>query len=136
MCFSGKCIPKVILHCQIAVLKHYATNISYLFHIIFVLLFLRHTVQSGIWNDHNLAYFEGRGYTIREAINYWYHNGSEIDGGVVFRDQCYVPRCNDGCPEKLTVLGLRGDVWSSSARFMVAAFVVTIAIMSVLLKVK
>ena len=95
----------------------------------------RHTVQSGVWNGHNLAYFEGRGYTIREAINYWYHNGSEVDGGVVFRDQCYGPRCNDECPEELILQEQEAKNWSTSVKIGIAVLVVAIAAICLLLKV-
>ena len=98
-------------------------------------LSFRHTVQSGVWNDHNLAYFEGRGYTIRDAINYWYHNGSEIDGGVVFRDQCYGPHCNDECPDEVILQEQEAKKWFTAVKIGIAAFVVAIAVICLLLKV-
>ena len=93
----------------------------------------RHTVQSGVWAGHRLAYYEGQGYTIREALNYWYNNGSE--GGVVFRDACSGPRCNAGCPEELVLQEQGAGDWSAGVRIMIAVFVVAIAVICFLLKV-
>ena len=90
-----------------------------------------------MWAGPQLAYFEGRGYTIRDAINYWYNNinGSERDGGMVFRDQCYGPRCNDGCPEQLVLQEQGAKDWSAGVRIMIAVLVVAIAVICLLLKV-
>ena len=46
------------------------------------------SVSSGISNGHVLGYYEGVGYTIRDAIDYWYRNVSDNRVGVAFRDEC------------------------------------------------
>ena len=95
----------------------------------------RHVIRSGVWSSQNLAYYERRGYTIRDAIDYWYWNVSDTDKGIAFRDVCSGPRCNDGCPEELTLEGDRAVVWSAGAKIAIAALVMAIATLCLLLKV-
>ena len=101
----------------------------------FTSLLCRHTIESGVWGDNNLTYYEGRGYTIREALNFWYENRYNIEGSMVFRDICYGPRCNDGCPEELVLQEQGAKDWSTGVRIMIAIFVVAIAVICILLKV-
>ena len=93
----------------------------------------RHTVQSGVWAGHIFAYHDGKGYTIRDALNYWYQNKSK--DGVSFRDLCSGPRCNDGCPEELILQDSEGDVWPAGMRITIATIVMATAVISVLVKV-
>ena len=95
----------------------------------------RHTFQSGTWAKNDLAYYKGQGYTIRDAINFWYHNASDMEGGVVFRDQCSGPLCNDGCPEELILQEEEAIEWSTGLKTMLSVFVLGITIISMLLKV-
>ena len=97
--------------------------------------FGRHTIESGVWGDNNLTYYEGRGRTIREALNFWYENRYNMEVGMVFRDICYGPRCNDGCPEELVLQEQGPKDWSTGVRIIIAIFVVAIAIICILLKV-
>ena len=95
----------------------------------------RHKIQTGVWSNRNLAYYKGQGYTIRDAIDYWYWNVSDTDEGVAFRDVCSGPRCNDGCPEELILEGERAEVWSAGAKIAIAALVMAIAITCLFMKV-
>ena len=94
--------------------------------------FGRHTIESGVWGDNRLAYYEGRGYTIRKALDVWYENRSR---SLVFRDLCYGPRCNDGCPEELVLQDQGAKDWSTGVKIMIAFFVVAISVICILLKV-
>ena len=95
----------------------------------------RHTIQSGVWSSRNLSFFKGRGYTIRDAIDYWYWNMSDTDEGVGFRDMCSGPHCNNNCPEMFILEREGTDVWSSGAKITIAVIVVAIAIICLLMKV-
>ena len=40
-------------------------------------------MKSTLWNARVQGYYDGDGYTIRDAINYWYWNVSdESEGGL------------------------------------------------------
>ena len=93
----------------------------------------RHTVQSEIWASRNLSYYEGKGYTIRDALHVWYHNGSE--GGMAFHGMCSGPRCNDNCPEELILQGQGTKVWSAGVRITIATAVALTALFCLLMKV-
>ena len=54
---------------------------------------------------------------------------------MVFHDQCYGPRCNDGCPEELVLRDQEAKDWSDGVKIMFAAFVVAIAVICLMLKV-
>ena len=58
----------------------------------------------GIWSEGVLGYYDGVGYTVRDAIHYWYQNVSETGEGVVFRDECTGPHCGNSCPENVEIL--------------------------------
>ena len=92
----------------------------------------RHSIQSGVWNSTNLAYSNGVNYTIMDAIDIWYQNGSS---GMNFRDLCTTPHCNTQCPEQFIFNSLQPDEWPMVARLSLAAVVVTIAVGCILLKV-
>ena len=103
--------------------------------IMYIFLF-RHRVQSGVWSSHVLAYYEGQGYTIRDAIHYWYWNVSDTEEGVAFRDVCSGPHCSSTCPEEFILEG--EDVaagWSTGAKITIAVVVLTIAVICLLMKV-
>ena len=95
----------------------------------------RHTIQSGIWSSWNLTYFEGRAYTVRDAIDYWYWNVSDTDEGVGFRDMCSGPHCNNNCPERFILEREGAHVWSTGAKITIAVIVVAIALICLLMKV-
>lgn len=99
----------------------------------FLLSLHRHTVQSGIWANHDLTYYEGKGYTIRDALHVWYHNGSE--GGMAFHGMCSGPRCNDNCPEELILRDQGAKVWPAGVRIAIAMAVVFTAVFCLLMKV-
>ena len=89
-----------------------------------------------MWNDKELAYYDGRGYTIRDAIDFWYKNLSDTEEGVVFRDLCSGPHCSNTCPEKIILeTESAAEEWSVAARISIAAVVLTIAVVCLLLKV-
>ena len=93
-------------------------------------------MQSGIWSDKSLAYYNNTGYTIRDAIDYWYLNVSETEEGVVFRDVCSGPHCSNVCPEEIILqTESAAEDWSGAARIAIAAVVLSIAVVSMLLKV-
>ena len=54
---------------------------------------------------------------------------------MVFRDICYGPRCNDGCPEELVLHEQEAKDWSTGVKIMIATFVVAIAVICLVLKV-
>ena len=98
--------------------------------------FYSHRVESGIWSDQDLAYYEGEGYTIRDAINYWYWNVSNTNEAVVFRDECSGPHCSNVCPEEISLETTNGAVvWSGAARIAIAAIVLLITAVCLLMKV-
>lgn len=76
---------------------------------------------------------DGVGYTIMEAIEVWYRN--ETETSMVFRDVCRTPHCNDQCPEKFTFDPIIPNEWPFAARIGIAITVVSIAIISIILKV-
>ena len=89
-----------------------------------------------MWNDQVLAYYDNTGYTIRDAIDYWYLNVSETEEGVVFRDVCSGPHCSNVCPEEIILqTESAAEDWSGAARIAIAAVVLTIAVVCLLLKV-
>ena len=94
-----------------------------------------HRIQSGIWSRDVLAYYEGQGYTIRDAIHYWYWNISNTEEGVAFRDVCTGPQCSNTCPEEIILSAETAETWSGGARIAIAVIVLTIAAMCLLLKV-
>ena len=96
----------------------------------------RHRVQSGVWSSHVLAYYDGQGYTIRDAIHYWYWNVSDTEEGVAFRDACSGPHCSSTCPEEFILGGeyVAGG-WSTGAKISIAVIVLTIAVICLLMKV-
>ena len=87
-----------------------------------------------MWNGEVLGYYEGRGYTIRKAIDHW-HNSS-LEKGVVFRDVCSGPHCSGACPEVIA-LSPRDETrsWSTGARAAVAAVVLLVAVTCLVMKV-
>ena len=100
------------------------------------LLLYRHRVESGVWSDQVLAYYDGQGYTIRDAINYWYWNVSDTEESVVFRDVCSGPHCSNICPEVITLEADNAeDVWSGAARIAIAVVVLFISIVCLIMKV-
>ena len=94
-----------------------------------------HRIQSGIWSRDVLAYYEGQGYTIRDAIHYWYWNVSNTEEGVAFRDVCTGPHCSNTCPEEIILSAEIAETWSGGARIAIAVIVLTIALICLLLKV-
>ena len=94
-----------------------------------------HRIQSGIWSRDVLAYYEGQGYTIRDAIHYWYWNISNTEEGVAFRDVCAGPQCSNTCPEEIILSAETAETWSGGARIAIAVIVLTIAAICLLLKV-
>ena len=100
------------------------------------LLYYRHTVEPGVWSDQVLAYYDGQGYTIRDAITYWYLNVSDTEESVVFRDVCSSPHCRNVCPEIFSLqTGSTGDVWSITARVTIAVIVNLISVVCLIMKV-
>ena len=96
----------------------------------------RHRIQSGVWNGPLLGYYDGEGYTIRDAINYWYLNVSDRGVGVAFRDQCSGPHCSNSCPEEIVLVPQReADTWSVGARVIIAMMVLLIAVICLTMKV-
>lgn len=75
----------------------------------------------------------GDGYTIMEAINVWYQN--ETDTSMIFRDICRTPHCNYECPETFTFDPINPKEWPFTARIGIAVGVISIAVISILLKV-
>ena len=103
--------------------------------IIIIMYTNSHSIQSGIWSRDVLAYYEGQGYTIRDAIHYWYWNISDTDEGVAFRDVCTGPHCSNACPEEILLSAEIAETWSEGARIAIAVIVLTIAVICLLLKV-
>jgi hypothetical protein len=96
---------------------------------------LRHRIQSGVWNGPPLGYYDGEGYTIRDAIDYWYWNVSDKREGVAFRDECSSPHCSNSCPEEIVLVSRReAETWSVGARVTIAILVLLIAIISLMMK--
>ena len=91
----------------------------------------RHTIQSGVWNTANLAYNNGDKYTIMNAMDVWYRNGT-----MSFRDICRTPSCNEECPEQFIFNTLQPNVWPVYIRITIATVVLTIALVCILLKVR
>ena len=90
-----------------------------------------------MWSDEVLAYYEGQGYTIRDAIDYWYWNVSDTEEGVVFRDECSGPHCSNVCPEEIILeTESAAEDWSAAARIVIAVIVLAIAVFCLLLKVR
>ena len=90
-----------------------------------------------MWSDEVLAYYEGQGYTIRDAIDYWYRNVSNTEEGVVFRDVCSGPHCSNACPEEIILeTESAAEDWSAAARIVIAVIVLAIAVFCLLLKVR
>ena len=89
-----------------------------------------------MWSDQDLAYYEGEGYTIRDAINYWYWNVSNTNETVVFRDECSGPHCSNVCPEEISLeTGSGAVVWSGATRMAIATTVLLISIICLVMKV-
>ena len=98
---------------------------------------IRHRIESGVWSDQTLAYYDDQGYTIRDAINYWYLNVSDTEESVVFRDVCSGPHCSNVCPEVITLhTDDTGEVWSTSTRLVITCAVLLIAVICLLMKVR
>ena len=96
----------------------------------------RHRIQPGIWSDQVLAYYNGEGYTIRDAINYWYWNVSGTEEGVAFRDQCSGPHCSNVCPEKISLqTDNPAEAWPRGAKIAIIAIVLLIAVVCLMMKV-
>ena len=92
----------------------------------------RHSIQSGVWNTAQLAYNGDTQYTIMDAIDVWYQNGST---GMSFRDTCRTPHCNLECPERVIFSPLQPKEWPMIVRISLASVVVGIAVSCILLKV-
>ena len=89
-----------------------------------------------MWNGPLLGYYDGEGYTIRDAIHYWYWNVSDKREGVAFRDQCSTPHCSNSCPEEIALTSLTdAETWSVGARVTIAILVLLIAITCLIMKV-
>ena len=96
----------------------------------------RHRIESGVWSDKVLAYYDGQGYTIRDAINYWYWNVSGTEESVVFRDVCSGPHCSNVCPEVISLVADNtGNMWSGGARIAIAVIVLLISVICLVMKV-
>lgn len=80
-----------------------------------------------------MAYMNGDGYTIMEAIDVWYRN--ETETSMIFRDICRTPHCNDECPETFNFDPIDAKEWPFAARIGIAAAVISIAVISIFLKV-
>ena len=89
-----------------------------------------------MWSDQALAYYDDQGYTIRDAINYWYLNVSDTEESVVFRDVCSGPHCSNVCPEVIILVpDNTGNIWSGGARIAIAVIVLLIAVICLVMKV-
>ena len=91
-------------------------------------------MKSTLWNARVQGYYDGDGYTIRDAINYWYWNVSDESEGVAFRDICSTLHCSNSCPNQISVLETEVDMWSVAGQAVVASAVLLIIIICLTLK--
>ena len=88
-----------------------------------------------MWNGPLLGYYDGEGYTIRDAIHYWYWNVSDNREGVAFRDECSGPQCSNSCPEEIVLMSLQAQPWSTPVITVIIIAVLFIAAVCFVLKV-
>ena len=95
-------------------------------------------IQSGVWNSRHLAYRYQNGsmgmgpaYTIMEALEQWYGNGTV----VMFRDGCTQPHCNPQCPEEISLQMASRQDWPWEIKWAVIAMVTAIAVVCLVIKV-
>ena len=69
-------------------------------------------------------------YTIMEAIQQWYWNGT-----ATFRDTCIGPYCNNNCPGEFKLNKLDMKRWPTPVRLAIIVVVISIAVSSFLFKV-
>ena len=89
-----------------------------------------------MWSTPLLGYHDGVGYTIRDALHYWYWNVSDTGEGVAFRDTCSTPHCSNSCPEEIVLVDEgETEMWSVGARVTIGILVLLIGLISLTMKV-
>ena len=89
-----------------------------------------------MWQSDVRAYYGGKQYTIRDAIDYWHNQSDYIGEGVAFREACSGPHCSSSCPEEVLLAPPEEtEKWSLGARAAIACVVLLIAVCCLLLKV-
>ena len=84
-----------------------------------------------------MAYYEGQGYTIRDAIDFWYQTLSDAAAdGVVFREVCLRPHCSDSCPDEILLnTGNFVDAWSPASKIVISCLVILVSVVTLLMRV-
>ena len=63
-------------------------------------------------------------------------NVSDTEEGIVFRDVCSGPHCNDDCPEEILLDLQNAEVWPLGTKIVISLIVVGIAVICLLGKVR
>lgn len=102
-----------------------------------IVFFFSHRISPGIWKTNVLGYYKDKGYTIRDAIHYWYHNVSDEEEGVVFSDKCSGPHCSHSYPDKIVLqeVSSAASTWSAGSKITITVVVLLISMASIMLKV-
>ena len=101
--------------------------------ICFLFVGCRHRIESGVWGREILGYYNGKGHTIRSAIDLWYNHSEE---SLVFRDACSGPHCSNTCPEQIALSQKEeAENWSSGVKIAIAAVVLLIGVICLIMKV-
>ncbi|CAI8009436.1 ABC transporter G family member 8 [Geodia barretti] len=91
-----------------------------------------HRIESGVWGREILGYYNGKGHTIRSAIDLWYNHSEE---SLVFRDVCSGPHCSNTCPEKIALSRKEeAENWSPGVEIAIAAVVLLIGVICLIMK--
>ena len=113
-------------------LKLNAVPMPEVFHL-FPLVGGRHRIESGVWGREILGCYNGKGHTIRSAIDLWYNHSEE---SLVFRDVCSGPHCSNTCPEKIALSRKEeAENWSPGVEIAIAAVVLLIGVICLIMKV-
>ena len=93
-------------------------------------------MRSGLWSERILGYHDGVGYTIRDALHYWYWNVSDTGEGVAFRDTCSTPHCSNSCPEEIVIEdGGTAGKWPVEIKAVITLAVLLVTVACLVLKV-
>ena len=101
-------------------------------------LLYRHNIKQNRWIKFKLTQLSPSGaieygVSLRDAVGIWL-NSANSTNSVQFREACYLPHCNEMCPEEITFEQDESFLWEDQVEVLIYCVVATVTFICFVMK--
>jgi len=98
-------------------------------------LLYRHNIKQNRWIKFKLTQLSPSGaieygVSLRDAVGIWLNSANSVQ----FREACYLPHCNEMCPEEITFEQDESFLWEDQVEVLIYCVVATVTFMCFVIK--